>query len=71
MFCIYSGSLVQVYVLPFTSAVPRHMEDHGVPVFYGIRQVFTDNRRETDVDGIAEKDSGEGFCDDGLHAECF
>ena len=22
MFCIYSGSLVQVYVLPFTSAVP-------------------------------------------------
>ena len=48
-----------------------HVKDHGITVFYGIRQVFTDYRRQTDVDGIAEKDSGEGFCDDGLHAECF
>ena len=48
-----------------------HMEDHGVPVFYGIRQVFTDNRRQTDVDGVAEKDSGKGFCDNSLYTKCL
>ncbi len=32
-----------------------HMKDHGITVFYGIRQVFTDNRRQTNIDGVAEK----------------
>ena len=26
---------------------------------------------QTNIDGVAEKDSGEGFCDNCLHTQCF